>query len=247
MKRVLYFVLFFTSAGQLVASDNLIWNWVNRIKLVNPKECPVASYRQDGDSLVISCTDHARARYGYVIPLTSHPDSSFLIDSDKYLGINNGLDSVYLRGRYLGQATKETSRKLSAPRMDSNPEAFPQVPTEEHIKQRYHLLDNETAPGLGGEYRVVVDFRTEDVQNAARYTTRILDCDRNVYYTIAYGTTFMEMESRYERPRGMIPIQPGTIQNYLRDMVCGQHTEKNRKETSELEPNAIYSAAPLQN
>ena len=131
MKRVISFALFFTSVSQLAASENLIWQWVNKIKLVNPKECPVASYQQIGDSLRITCTDHSRARYSYVIPLTAHPDSSFHIDSDKYIDINNGLDSVYLRGHYLGQATKETTRVISAPRIDRNPEAFPKVPTDE--------------------------------------------------------------------------------------------------------------------
>ena len=238
--KCLFFIAFIPlSFGQLIASENLIWQWANKIKSVNPKECPVASYRQSGDSLAITCTDKSDARYSYIIPLTAHPDSSFQIDRDKYLDINNGLDSVYIRGRYLGQATKEISRKISAPKMDRNPEAFPKVPTEEHIQGSYHLLDNETALGLGQQYRVVVDYRTEGIHGSGLYTTRIMDCDRNVYYTIAFGLTYREMESRYEPPRRMIPIQAGTIQDYLRDFVCGPQIEILLDEAGVLDPASV--------
>ena len=101
MKRVsslIVLTLFFFS----VSADNTIFDIVNRIKKRNPSDCNLASYHRSSDHYRVVCIGKNLHRYLYRIPLTVDSNSSFLIDEDHYLNIDNGLDSIFLAGGLRG-------------------------------------------------------------------------------------------------------------------------------------------------
>ena len=102
----LVFLLFFSI---LEASENKLFQIVQRIKSKNPSLCHLVSYRSVNDTFKVVCIDKRFNKYLYQIPITVDVDSSFLIFEDHFMDIENGMDSVYLKGLYLGRSIKNDS------------------------------------------------------------------------------------------------------------------------------------------
>ena len=150
VKRVLsllFFLLFFFS----ISAENTIFKIVNRIKKRNPADCRLASFHRSSDHYQVICIGNNLNKYLYRIPLTVDSNSSFLIDEDHYLNIDNGLDSIFLAGEFLGRAVKLTT---STDHQSREPLIL-SLPGQPKLTLR--LLDNEIAPELGPFFRVVVD------------------------------------------------------------------------------------------
>ena len=107
---VLVFLLFFSI---LEASENKLFQIVQRIKSKNPSLCHLVSYRSVNDTFKVVCIDSRFNKYLYQIPITVDVGSSFLIFEDHFMDIENGMDSVYLKGLYLGRSIKNDSSKNS--------------------------------------------------------------------------------------------------------------------------------------
>ena len=102
----LVFLLYFPI---LEASENKLFQIVQRIKSKNPSHCHLVSYRYVGDTFKVICIDRRLNKYLYQIPITVEIGSSFLIFEDNFMDIENGIDSVYLKGLYLGRSIKNNS------------------------------------------------------------------------------------------------------------------------------------------
>ena len=221
MKRVLVFLsasFFFCS---LFAVDNKLFQLVQLIKNRNRSDCPVASFRTSTDKYHVTCVDNDLNKYLYQIPLTVDSKSSFLIDANRYMDINDGMDSIFLAGRFMGRAIKVNSQNEDQKNV-LNKADHVLLPLPEHYKLILHLLNNETAPELGPFYRVVVDHIKESQNHYGTFTTRIIDCQNDAYINISKGTTIEEMEKKYRPPGNLKPISKNSILNHLRDHVCGK-------------------------
>ena len=123
-----------------------------------------------------------------------------LIDEDHYLNIDNGLDSIFLAGEFLGRAVKTNTSKdhqIDEPLILS-------LPGQPKLTLR--LLDNETTPELGPYFRVVVDHIRHADHEVGSYTTRIINCKNDTYFKISSGRSIEEMEKNYQPPVMLINI-----------------------------------------
>ena len=102
----LVFLLFFSI---LEASENKLFQIVQRIKSKNPSLCHLVSYRLVNDTFKVVCIDRRFNKYLYQIPITVDVGSSFLIFEDHFMDIENGMDSNNLKGLYLGRSIKNNS------------------------------------------------------------------------------------------------------------------------------------------
>ena len=180
VKRVsslIVLTLFFFS----VSADNTIFEIVNRIKKRNPSDCSLASYHRSSDHYRVICIGKNLNRYLYRIPLTVDSNSSFLIDEDHYLNIDNGLDSIFLAGGFLGRAVKSNTSK----NLESDEPLILSLPGQPKLTLR--LLDNETTPELGPYFRVVVDHIRHADHEVGSYTTRIINCKNDTYFKFPVG------------------------------------------------------------
>ena len=87
------------------------------------------------------------------------------------------------------------------------------------------ILDNETAPELGQQYRVVVDHIKTFDDDPGVYTTRIIDCHHDAFIKLSDGSSYSEMEKNYGPPGKLMPIPRKSVLSQLRDSVCGEKVE----------------------
>ena len=97
----------------LEASENKLFQIVQRIKTKNTSLCHLVSYKLVNDTFKVVCIDRRFNKYLYQIPITVDVGSSFLIFEDHFMDIENGMDSVYLNGLYLGRSIKNNSLNKS--------------------------------------------------------------------------------------------------------------------------------------
>jgi len=216
LKRVL--ALFFSSF--LVFStiaDNKIIEIVNRIQKRNPTDCRIVSYHTTSDQYRISCIGKNLNKILYRIPITVDPYSSFLIDEDHYMDINDGMDSIFLAGHFLGRATKVNP-------LSNQKDSFPKIlQVPHHPTLTLRLLNNERVPELGPFIRVVVDHIKYSEDEEGRYSTRIIDCKNDAYFNISRGRSVDEMEKKYKPPGNIQPITKKSVLNSLKLSVCGEN------------------------
>ena len=216
VKRVsslIVLTLFFFS----VSAENTIFEIVNRIKKRNPSDCSLASYHRSSDHYRVICIGKNLNRYLYRIPLTVDSNSSFLIDEDHYLNIDNGLDSIFLAGEFLGRAVKKINSSKDHQSDEPHILSLPGQP-----KLTLRLLDNETTPELGPFFRVVVDHIRHADHEVGSYTTRIINCKNDTYFKISSGRSTEDMEKNYQPPGNIQPISKKSILYSLRRSVCGE-------------------------
>jgi len=228
VKRVLsllFLSLFFFS----ISAENTIFKIVNRIKKRNPADCRLASFHRSSDHYQVICIGNNLNKYLYRIPLTVDSNSSFLIDEDHYLNIDNGLDSIFLAGEFLGRAVKLTT---STDHQSREPLIL-SLPGQPKLTLR--LLDNEIAPELGPFFRVVVDHIRNADHEVGSYTTRIINCKNDTYFKISSGRSVEEMEKNYQPPGNIQPISKKSILYSLRRSVCGEKEPVEIKEEDILQ------------
>ena len=220
----LVFLLFFSI---LEASENKLFQIVQRIKSKNPSLCHLVSYRSVNDTFKVVCIDRRFNKYLYQIPITVDVGSSFLIFEDHFMDIENGMDSVYLEGIYIGRSIKNDSSKNSKLASNNENVTFPIINKN---KMTLKILDAEYAPELGPNFRVGIDHIKNFNEDPGLFTTRVIDCHLDAYVKISEGDSFSEMEKNYGPPGDLIPITRKSILYQYRDFICGE------KEVSE---NAI--------
>ena len=140
---ILVLLLFFSI---LEASENKLFQIVQRIKTKNPSLCHLVSYRLVNDTFKVVCIDRRFNKYLYQIPITVDVGSSFLIFEDHFMDIENGMDSIYLKGLYLGRSIKNNS--LNKSNLASNNDNATH-PILKNNRMTLQILDVENAPELG--------------------------------------------------------------------------------------------------
>ena len=214
----LFTPVFFLVFSGLQASENKLFQIVERLKQVNPSHCHLVSYRSTNDTFKVTCIDKRLKKYLYQIPITVDMNSSFIINSNNFMDIENGMDSIFLHGHYLGRSIKNKDAANSRLWTKIENVSFTVL---RNNNMTLKILDNETAPGLGLKYRVVVDHIKKFDDDPGFYTTRILDCHHDAYIKISDGSSFSEMEKNYGPPGNLIPISRKSILYQLRESVCG--------------------------
>ena len=209
------FILVFSC---LQSSENKLFQIVKRLKQVNPSHCHLMSYRSTNDTFKVICIDKRLKKYLYQIPITVDMNSSFIINSSRFMDIENGMDSIFLHGHYLGRSIKTKDAANSRQRSKIENDSFTVLRKN---NMTLKILDNETAPELGLKYRVVVDLIKKFDDDPGFYTTRIIDCHLDAYIKISDGSSFSEMEKNYGPPSKLMPITRKSILYQLRESVCG--------------------------
>jgi hypothetical protein len=215
VKRVLVLFLFLTFTI-VTTADNKIFKVVSRIKKINSNVCGIASYRAFQGYYRITCIGRNLNKFLYNVPVTVDIQSSFYIDSNHYMDINNGMDSVYLFGKYLGRAVKEKIQQ------NTNEVDNPIFPIPNHPNGTIQILDNETTPTLGTFYRVVIDHIKMSGQENGMFSTRIINCKNDTYVNLSKGRSIEEMEKNYQPPGNLLPITLKSPIGKLRNHVCGE-------------------------
>ena len=213
---------FFLVVSCLQASENKLFQIVKRLKQVNPSNCHLVSYRSTIDTFKVTCIDKKLKKYLYQIPITVDMNSSFIINSNRFMDIENGMDSIFLYGRYLGRSIKTPRAENSNLRAKMENEPF--IILKEN-SMTLKILDNETAPELGQQYRVVVDHIKKFDDDPGVYTTRIIDCHHDAFIKLSDGSSFSEMEKNYGPPGKLMPIPRKSVLSQLRESVCGEKVE----------------------
>ena len=239
-ERVLVFVFAFSFCESLFAFHNELFQLVELIKKRNPSYCSIASFRTSTENYNVTCVDNDLNKYLYQIPLTVDSKSSFMIDANRYMDINDGMDSIFLAGRFMGRAIKVNSKNEDQKNVFNKADHV-LLPLPEHYKSILRLLDNETAPELGPFYRVVVDHIKDSQQDYGIYTTRIIDCQNDAYINISKGMSVEEMEKKYGPPGNLKPISKNSILYHLRNEVCGKINGSNMKGENTLDKE-IYDS-----
>ena len=217
----LVFLLFFSI---LEASENKLFQIVQRIKSKNPSLCHLVSYRSVNDTFKVVCIDRRFNKYLYQIPITVDVGSSFLIFEDNFMDIENGMDSIYLSGRYLGRSVKNNSSKNSNLASKNDNFTFPILKKN---KMTLQILDVENAPELGPNFRVGIDYIKKFNEDPGLFTTRVIDCHLDAYVKISEGDSFTEMEKNYGPPGDLIPITRKSILYQYRNFICGKKEVSN--------------------
>ena len=212
----LVFLLFFSI---LEASENKLFQIVQRIKTINPSLCQLVSYRLVNDTFKVVCIDRRFNKYLYQIPITVDVGSSFLIFEDHFMDIENGMDSVYLEGLYIGRSIKNDSSKNSKLASKNDNITFPIINKN---KMTLQILDAENAPELGPNFRVGIDHIKKFNEDPGIFSTRVIDCHLDSYVKISEGDSFSEMEKNYGPPGDLIPITRKSILYQYRDFICGE-------------------------
>lgn len=215
----LFTPVFFLVFSCLQASENKLFQIVKRVKQVNPSHCHLVSYRSTNDTFKVTCIDKRLKKYLYQIPITVDMNSSFIINSNRFMDIENGMDSIFLHGHYLGRSIKNNDAENSKQRSKIENDSFTVLRKN---NMTLKILDNETAPELGPSYRVVVDHIKNFDDDSGRYTTRIIDCHHDAFIKISDGSNFSEMEKNYGPPGKLIPISKKSILYQYRNSVCGE-------------------------
>ena len=203
----------------LEASENKLFQIVQKIKSKNPSQCHLVSYRYTNDTFKVICIDKKLKKYLYQIPITVDMNSSFIINSNRFMDIENGMDSIFLHGHYLGRSIKNNDAENSKQRSKIENDSFTVLRKN---NMTLKILDNETAPELGPSYRVVVDHIKNYDDDPGFYTTRIIDCHHDAFFKISDGSSFSEMEKNYGPPGKLIPISKKSILYQYRNSVCGE-------------------------
>ena len=218
----LFTPVFFLVFSCLQASENKLFQVVKRLKQVNPSHCHLVSYRSTNDTFKVTCIDKRLKKYLYQIPITVDMNSSFIINSSRFMDIENGMDSIFLHGHYLGRSIKNKDAANSRQRSKIENDSFTVLRKN---NMTLKILDNETAPELGLKYRVVVDHIKKFDDDPGFYTTRIIDCHHDAYIKISDGSSFSEMEKNYGPPGKLMPIPRKSVLSQLRESVCGEKVE----------------------
>ena len=218
----LFTPVFFLVFSCLQASENKLFQIVKRLKQVNPSHCHLVSYRSTNDRFKVTCIDKRLKKYLYQIPITVDMNSSFIINSNRFMDIENGMDSIFLHGHYLGRSIKNKDAANSRQRSKIENDSFTVLRKN---NMTLKILDNETAPELGLKYRVVVDHIKKFDDDPGVYTTRIIDCHHDAYIKISDGSSFSEMEKNYGPPGKLMPISRKSVLSQLRESVCGEKVE----------------------
>ena len=98
--------VFFLVVSCLQASEKKLFQIVKRLKQVNSSNCHLVSYRSTIDTFKVTCIDKKLKKYLYQIPITVDMNSSFIINSNRFMDIENGMDSIFLHGQFLGRSIK---------------------------------------------------------------------------------------------------------------------------------------------
>ena len=212
----LVFLLLFSI---LEASENKLFQIVQRIKTINPSLCQLVSYRLVNDTFKVVCIDRRFNKYLYQIPITVDVGSSFLIFEDHFMDIENGMDSVYLNGLYLGRSIKNNSLNKSNLAFNNDNTTHPIL---KNNRMTLQILDVENAPELGPNFRVGIDHIKKVNEDRGIFSTRVIDCHLDAYFKISEGDSFAEMEKNYGPPGDLIPITRKSILYQYRDFVCGE-------------------------
>ena len=215
----LFTPVFFLVFSCLHASENKLFQIVKRVKKNNPTQCHIVSYRASIDSFKVTCIDKRLKKYLYQIPITVDMNSSFIINSNRFMDIENGMDSIFLHGHYLGRSIKNNDAENSKQRSKIENDSFTVLRKN---NMTLKILDNETAPELGPSYRVVVDHIKNFDDDPGFFTTRIIDCHHDAFIKISDGSSFSEMEKNYGPPGKLIPISKKSILYQYRNSVCGE-------------------------
>ncbi len=212
----LVFLLFFSI---LEASENKLFQIIQRIKSKNPSLCHLVSYRLVNDTFKVVCIDRRFNKYLYQIPITVDVGSSFLIFEDHFMDIENGMDSIYLKGLYLGRSIKNNSLNKSNLAFNNDNTTHPILKKN---KMTLQILDVENAPELVPNIRVGIDHIKNFNEDPGLFTTRVIDCHLDAYVKISEGKSFKEMENNYGPPGDLIPITRKSILYQYRDFICGE-------------------------
>ena len=204
----------------LEASENKLFQIVQKIKSKNPSKCHLVSYRYTNDTFKVTCIDKKLKKFLYQIPITVDMNSPFSINANRFMDIENGMDSIFLYGRYLGRSIKTPRAENSNLRAKMENEPF--IILKEN-SMTLKILDNETAPELGLNYRIVVDHIKKFEEDPGVYTTRIIDCHHEAFVKISDGLSYSEMEKNYGPPGKLIPIPRKSIFFKLKESVCGEN------------------------
>ena len=218
----LFTPVFFLVFSCLQASENKLFQVVKRLKQVNPSHCHLVSYRSTNDTFKVTCIDKRLKKYLYQIPITVDMNSSFIINSSRFMDIENGMDSIFLHGHYLGRSIKNKDATNSRQRSKIENDSFTVLRKN---NMTLKILDNETAPELGLKYRVVVDHIKKFDDDPGFYTTRIIDCHHDAFIKISEGSSYSEMEKNYGPPGKLMPIPRKSVLSQLRESVCGEKVE----------------------
>ena len=218
----LFTPVFFLVFSCLHASENKLFQIVKRVKKNNPTQCHIVSYRASIDSFKVTCIDKRLKKYLYQIPITVDMNSSFIINSNRFMDIENGMDSIFLHGHYLGRSIKNNDAENSKQRSKIENDSFTVLRKN---NMTLKILDNETAPELGPSYRVVVDHIKNFDDDPGFFTTRIIDCHHDAFIKISDGSSFSEMEKNYGPPGNLIPIPRKSILYQFRESVCGERVK----------------------
>ena len=213
---------FFLVVSCLQASENKLFQIVKRLKQVNPSNCHLVSYRSTIDTFKVTCIDKKLKKYLYQIPITVDMNSSFIINSNRFMGIENGMDSIFLYGQFLGRSIKNKDAVSSRLAAEIENDSFAIL---RNNNTTLKILDNETAPELGQQYRVVVDHIKKFDEDPGIYTTRIIDCHHDAFIKLSDGSSFSEMEKNYGPPGKLMPIPRKSVLSQLRESVCGEKVE----------------------
>ena len=213
---------FFLVVSCLQASENKLFQIVKRLKHVNPSNCHLVSYRSTIDTFKVTCIDKKLKKYLYQIPITVDMNSSFIINSNRFMDIENGMDSIFLYGQFLGRSIKNKDAVSSRLAAEIENDSFAIL---RNNNTTLKILDNETAPELGQQYRVVVDHIKKFDDDPGVYTTRIIDCHHDAFIKLSDGSSFSEMEKNYGPPGKLMPIPRKSVLSQLRESVCGEKVE----------------------
>ena len=203
---------FFLVVSCLQASENKLFQIVKRLKQVNPSNCHLVSYRSTIDTFKVTCIDKKLKKYLYQIPITVDMNSSFIINSNRFMDIENGME------RSIKNKDAVNSRRGAEIENDS-------FAILRNNNTTLKILDNETAPELGQQYRVVVDHIKKFDDDPGVYTTRIIDCHHDAFIKLSDGSSFSEMEKNYGPPGKLMPIPRKSVLSQLRESVCGEKVE----------------------
>tara|TARA_B100000282_G_C31559751_1_gene411506 strand:- start:37 stop:618 length:582 start_codon:yes stop_codon:yes gene_type:complete len=180
------------------------------------------SYRSTIDTFKVTCIDKKLKKYLYQIPITVDMNSSFIINSNRFMDIENGMDSIFLYGQFLGRSIKNKDAVSSRLAAEIENDSFAIL---RNNNTTLKILDNETAPELGQQYRVVVDHIKKFDEDPGVYTTRIIDCHHDAFIKLSDGSSFSEMEKNYGPPGKLMPIPRKSVLSQLRESVCGEKVE----------------------
>ena len=214
--------VFFLVFSCLQASENKLFQIVKRLKQVNPSHCHIVSYRSTNDTFKVTCIDKRLEKYLYQIPITVDMNSSFIINSNRFMDIENGMDSIFLYGQFLGRSIKNKDAVDLRLGTEIENDSFTVL---RNNNTTLKILDNELAPELGQQYRVIVDHIKKFDDDPGFYTTRIIDCHHDAYIKISDGSSFSEMENNYGPPGKLMPIPRKSVLSQLRESVCGEKVE----------------------